>query len=382
MNVAVPSSDVITLTISANPGSGTLSCVSNPTTALIGVAAFSGCAVNNAGTGYVLTATDTTNGALTAATSVPFNVTATTPVPTQIFGPTSIGTAIAVSGAEFPTADSAHAVVLARSDFFSDALAGGPLAAALDGPLLVTPGADLSSTIDPGVEAEIQRVLPVGDTVYVLGGDLALSSNIDTTLETLGYLVVREAGADEFGTAVDIAERLGNPTTIFEATGLTFYDALSADPAAIEDHGAILLTNGATQSPETAAYLAAHPTDNRYAIGGSLAALGADPGATGVYGADAYGTAAAVANFFFPGANSYGVASGLGFADALAGGVFMATGGRLGPILLVDPSAVAAVPAPVAAYLSTLSPGTQGYVIGGPLAVPTQVLGDVQADVG
>src|ERR1035437_6786346 len=46
----------------------------------------------------------------------------------------------------------------------------------------------------------------------------------------LGYRVVREAGADEYATAVDIAEQLGNPTTIFEATGLKFYDALPAGP--------------------------------------------------------------------------------------------------------------------------------------------------------
>jgi len=62
--------------------------------------------------------------------------------------------------------------------------------------------------------------------------------------------------------------------------------------------------------------------------------------------------------------------------------VFMATGGRLGPILLVNPSVVPKVPAAVAAYLATLTKGTQGYVIGGPLAIPADVLADIQADVG
>lgn len=45
--------------------------------------------------------------------------------------------------------------------------------------------------------------------------------------------------------AVDIAERLGNPATIFEGTGLSFQHAVSAVPAAIV--GAIVLTEGATQ---------------------------------------------------------------------------------------------------------------------------------------
>ncbi len=306
----------------------------------------------------------------------------TTPLPSQIFGQDAIGTAIAVSQVEFPTVGSAKAVVLARSDFFSDALAGGPLAAAMGGPLLITPGASLSTSLDPRVQAEIQRVLPGGDTVYILGGDLAVSPDIDIALENLGYKVVRVAGADEYATAVDIAETLGNPTTIFEATGLNFPDALSAVPAAIENHGAILLTDGTTQAPETAAYLAANPNDTRYAIGGPLAAAGADPTAIAVYGSDEYATSAAVANQFFPGANLFGAATGLNYPDALAGGVFMATGGRLGPILLLDPSANPPVPSAIAAYLATLSTGTQGFVFGGPLAIPGAVLADIQAAVG
>src|SRR5208282_5725150 len=139
--------------------------------------------------------------------------------------------------------------VLARSDFFADALAGGPLAAQMDGPLLITPGASQSTALDPRVQAEIQRVLPKGGTVYILGGDLALSPDIDTALQALGYVTQRIAGTDEYGTAVDIAEALGNPTTIFEATGLSFQDALSAVPAAIEEHGAILLTDGSSPDP-------------------------------------------------------------------------------------------------------------------------------------
>src|SRR6202167_2542571 len=103
----------------------------------------------------------------------------------RIYGTDAIGTSIAASQAEFPTAGSAKAVVLARSDFFADALAGGPLAAKLGGPLLITPGASLSTTLDPRVQAEIQRVLPVGDTIDILGGDLALSPDIDVGLQGL-----------------------------------------------------------------------------------------------------------------------------------------------------------------------------------------------------
>jgi hypothetical protein len=307
---------------------------------------------------------------------------AATPPPIQLYGSDAIATSIAVSQAEFPSPGSAQAVVLARSDFYSDALAGGPLAAHLDAPLLITPGAPESTALDPRVLAEIERVLPPGDTVYILGGPLALSTNIDATLTGLGYQVTREAGADEYATAVDIAEELGNPSVVFEATGLDFADALSAVPAAIEHSGAILLTEGSTQTAQTASYLSAHLGDTRFAIGGPLAALGADPGAIGVYGQDEYGTSAAVAARFFPGATLYGVATGLSFPDALAGGVYMATGGRDGPLLLVNPAATPPISGSVSAFLATLAPGTSGYVFGGPLAVPSSVIGDVEGDVG
>ena len=319
-----------------------------------------------------------TSAAANTFTSAQIRSSTTSTLPVQrIYGTDAIGTSIAVSEAEFPTSDSAKAVVLARSDYFSDALASGPLAAKAGGPLLITPGAPLSSSLDSRVQAEIQRVLPAGGTVYILGGDLALSPSIDSALQGLGYVTQRIAGADEYATAVDVAEQLGNPSTIFEATGLNFPDALSAVPAAIETGGAILLTDGTTQAPETASYLAAHPNDTRYAIGGPLAAYGADPTATPVYGQDLYGTSAAVASSFFPSATVFGAATGVNFPDALSGGVFMGAPATKGPVLLVQPSGP--LPLSIASYLSgTASTLTQGYLFGGPLAVGDDVLAELE----
>jgi len=296
----------------------------------------------------------------------------------RIFGNDAVGTAIAVSRAGFPAAGSAKAVVLARSDFFSDALAGGPLSASVGGPLLITPGASTSSTIDPRVLAEIQRVLPSGGTVYVLGGNLALSSGIDSALQGVGYKVVRVAGSDEYATAVAIAGQLGDPQTVFEATGTAFADALSAVPAAIAAHGAILLTDGPTQAPETASYLAAHLGDTRYAIGGTFAAAGADPSANAVYGTDLYGTSAAVASKFFPNAKSFGAATGASFDDALSGGVLIGTATSRGPMLLVMPSGP--LPPAVSGYLASAAGTlTQGSFFGGTAAVGNDVLSELQA---
>jgi hypothetical protein len=296
----------------------------------------------------------------------------------RIFGVDAIGTSIAVSQAEFPVSGSAKAVVLARSDFFSDALAGGPLAAEVGGPLLITPGAPVSASLDSRVQAEIERVLPAGGTVYILGGPLALSPDIDSALQGIGYQTQRIAGADEYATAVDVAGQLGDPSTIFEATGLDFPDALSAVPAAIETRGAILLTDGTVQAPATASYLAAHPNDTRYAIGGPLASYGADPTAIPVYGQDFYGTSAAVASTFFATATTFGVATGVNFPDALSGGVFMGTLSARGPVLIVEPSG--SLPPSVAGYLSGVeSTLAQGYLFGGPLAVGAEVLSELES---
>ena len=315
-------------------------------------------------------------GATSSHTSGPERFVQNVPVQ-RIYGADAIATSIAISLAEFPASGSAKAVVLARSDFFADALAGGPLAASVGGPLLTTPGAPMSSALDPRVQGEIQRVLPAGATVYILGGDLAISPQIDSTLQGLGYTIVRIAGSNEYATAVDIAQVLSDPSTIFEATGLTYQDALSAVPAAIEKGGAILLTDGSTQAPETASYLAAHQGDTRYAIGGTLAAAGADPSATAVSGQDLYGTSAAVATTFFQTATAFGAATGASFSDALSGGVFMGAKTTMGPILIVQPSGP--LPAAVATYLSSSSTLAQGYLFGGQLAVGDDVAAELAA---
>jgi hypothetical protein len=72
--VAAAPATTVTLAIGTNPGAGTLTCTGGLTrTTSLGVASFSGCYINNAGTGYTLTASAT---GYTLATSSAFNVTA------------------------------------------------------------------------------------------------------------------------------------------------------------------------------------------------------------------------------------------------------------------------------------------------------------------
>lgn len=288
----------------------------------------------------------------------------------RLSGSDRIGTAIASSNDQYFASQSAHAVVLTRSDDFPDALAGTPLAAKVGGPLLLTS----PSGLDAAVKAEIVRVAPIGSTVYILGGPRAVSSDVDDGVSALGDVPTRVYGADRYATAVAIAHELGDPSTVFEATGLNFPDALAAGPAAVKTGGAILLTAGPKQSTATAGYLAAHPAGPRYALGGAAAA--ADPSAQAFIGTDRYDTAAQVADQFFPRAATIGVATGVAFPDALAAGYNL--GAKQAPLLLV-PSAGALPPPVVTEMLFDFATVRDAMVFGGTTAVSDGVAAQVGA---
>ncbi len=287
---------------------------------------------------------------------------------TRIAGADRDATAVAASQFAYPNADAAGTVVLARNDTFPDALAGEPLAAHGNGPLLLTP----PKTLAPATLAEIQRVLAPGRTVYLLGGPTALSPAIETKLQALGYLTSRIAGANRYQTAIDIAQVIGDPSAIFEADGTNFPDVLSAGSAAIAVGGAILLTNGASPVATTTRYASAYSSSARYAIGGPAAH--ADPTATTIVGTDRYATSAMVASRFFPEPTEVGVASGATFPDALSGGPAIGTQG--GPLLLVPPTGN--LPASTQAYLSASADSVvSGLLFGGDLAISSAVAREV-----
>lgn len=262
----------------------------------------------------------------------------------------------------------AQAVVLARGEQFPDALAGTPLAVAKRGPLLLTPPSSLS----PTASNEIKRVLPTGGTVYLLGGTAALSENVATGVKNLGYRPVRLAGGDRYATATAIARQIPSPSTIFEATGLTFVYALPAGVAAAKVGGVVVLTANDKMPAPTKTYLDQHPGVPRVAVGPEAST--ADPGATSVVAADRYQTSRLLAERYFEGATTVGVASGTDYADALSGGAHIGKAG--GPLLLSAPNDL---PDTIQTYLSqNASTISRAYLYGGPKALATQVEDEVQ----
>ena len=250
-------------------------------------------------------------------------------------------TALAISQSDFPSGN-AGAVILADGENYPDALVAAPLAVDKNAPLLLTTG----SSLRPDVKAELQRVLPAGGTVYILGGTSAVPAGIASQVTDLGYQVIRYAGANRFATAVKIAGALGNRETVLLASGTKFPDALSAGVAAAKAGGVVLLTNGTSLPATTSSYLTAHGR-TVYAVGGPAAA--AKSNATPLVGAGRYATSVAVAKEFFPNPSSVGVASGTVYADALSGGPLLARAGV--PLVLAAPGIL---PLSVGNYLSSL----------------------------
>jgi len=307
----------------------------------------------------LLKATDTITSSITG-TSGTITVVARTS-PTRVAGSDRIGTAVAVSALNFPSGG-AGAVVLARSDDFPDALVAAPLAAKVRAPLLFVQGASLPTV----TRNEISRVLGAHGTIYLIGSTSAIPTSIETTLQSAGYTTVRIGGSDRYATAAAMANVLGNPSTVFLATGVNFPDALSAGPAAAHVGGVVLLTDGSSMPSITRSYLNAHP-GTVYAIGGPAAA--ADGAATRIVGVDRMSTAASVASTFFTSPVSVGVASGATFADAMSGGAYLARLG--GPILLTYPTSV---PASTSNYLTAVrSSLASSSLFGGTAAISTGV---------
>lgn len=244
---------------------------------------------------------------------------------TRIAGPDRVETAIALSADRFGDGG-ATAAVLASSANFPDAIAGGPLATAAGGPVLLTGGDGL----DTRVEAELVRALPPGSDVFILGGTGALSPAVVTGVSRAGFHPRRISGANRFETAVAVADELTLHQLVIIADGRGFREALIAASAAASLGGVVVLTDGATLPPATDDFLA-HDSTRHLAIGtAALAATGAER----ITASSAAELSVKVLDRLLPDVLIIGVASQGTFADALAGAPHLAA--LNGGLLLTD----------------------------------------------
>lgn len=293
----------------------------------------------------------------------------------RLAGPGRVETAVQISRDAYPSAGSADAAVLARSDDYPDALAGGPLAEMANAPLLLTRPDELS---EPTAD-ELERALDGEAVVYLLGGESALSGRVAREVEALGLTVERLAGDSRYATAAAIAEQVPETSTAVVVSGRTFADALSVSSPAAAQGWPILLTRPDRLSAETESHLSEDAFDRAVVIGGPAAVsddavdeLRAVVGQVDrVAGGDRYETAAAVGERYFPDAGQVVVASGQDFPDALAGGPHAAS--LEAPLLLTSTR----VRGPQEGQLRHL-PADRATIYGGPSAVSDRILDDLR----
>lgn len=253
-------------------------------------------------------------------------------------------TAVAVS--QFSHPNGAPVAVVTTGAGFADALAGGPAASVLGGPVLLV-GRDRVPSI---VLDELRRLQP--QRVLVLGGPAVVSDAATSALQAAGFTVERVAGSGRYETAARIASRVFSPgvDAVYVATGASYPDALAGAAAAGAAQSPVLLVTKDSLPAATATELRRLQPRRIVVLGGPAAVSAGVESAlrlhaadvTRIAGADRYATAAAVSRAY-PGTRSrIFLATGQGFADALTGGPAAAAANA--PVMLVPPTCI---PAPV-----------------------------------
>jgi putative cell wall-binding protein len=284
----------------------------------------------------------------------------------RLAGADRYATAAAIVQDSFP-AGPVPVVFIATGEAFADALAGGPAADALGGPVLPVARAGLPAPI----RAELTRLQP--GRIVILGGSGAVSDAIARELDgfTTGT-VTRLEGANRYATAARVATGTFTAPVpqVLIATGAGFADALAGGAVGATTSSPVLLVSRDALPAETAAALRQLQPRNIAVLGGTgvvadavVAALrpfAVGGGVNRLSGEDRYATAARLAQVFWPQTTSVVyLATGRNFPDALSG--VPAAGRDAAPLLLVEPGCM---PAATKREIDRLRPTTV-VVLGG-----------------
>ncbi len=218
----------------------------------------------------------------TAAPAPPPRLTSPPTGPVERVGDSSAGLSemvASLSRATFPGSGSASSVVLARDDVFADSLAGAALAG-VRGPLLYTPGGP-GSALETETAAELTRVLRPGGTVYLMGGEAAVSERVQNEVSALNFVVRRVQGSSRIETALRAADAVmaraardtptGESTRVLLARDDDWVDAVTGGAYAAEAGVPLLLTGSDQLHPAVATWLAAHHPAEVVLLGGEAA---------------------------------------------------------------------------------------------------------------
>jgi peptidoglycan-N-acetylglucosamine deacetylase len=269
---------------------------------------------------------------------------------------------------------------VATGENFPDALAAGPAAAKLGGPVLFA----TRDRLPTATHDELVRLAP--GSIKVVGGPATISDAVLASLSSLSAGgASRIAGPDRFQTAVAVSQDAfpSGASVAYVATGATFPDALSGGAAAGVETAPMLLT-APTQLPVPVRTELVRLNPGRIMVVGGTGsvsdAVTADLATIApverVAGANRFDTAVAMSKRIFGTDRPTAfLATGLNFPDALAG---VSPAGRTrGPILLTGATLTSAT----TTELARVSPST-AYLLGGTSSVPVSVARAAQRLMG
>ena len=309
-------------------------------------------------------------------------------------------TGVAIAQNQFPTAGTVTSAVFATGENFPDGLAATPLAAMVNGPVYLVKQGSVPSEVAADFLRIYDKKSDARADAYIIGGTSALSTAVESAIAALDPSIQtkRLAGAGRKTTAIEVAKEMDflrgrGPRQAVMANAGGFADALTGGAVAgntgvQNDFMPVVLTDTGSLDADLSAYFAsvAATLGTVHVVGGTSAvsagtAAAADaivPSVVRHAGSDRYNTARQVAEDFFVGPlapQTFGLASGTVFADALPGGLWAAL--HLSPLLLTNPSILSTGTGDyLKVHAGTIDSGT---VFGGTSAVSQAVVDEASA---
>lgn len=279
--------------------------------------------------------------------------------------------------------NSSSTIILASGENFPDALAASALAGANNAPILLTAKGRLSD--------DVVRWIDGGQTTkaFIVGGEAAISANVESALRAKGVETERIAGAVRQDTAALIAKRVTNATganTVIIASCKSPWDSLSISPYSNTTCSPVFLTEqDGTLSTSTIEAIKTAGATKAIIVGGPNAvkpqakqALQDSMTVERWAGQTRYETSQRIADNTIKSqagsASFVAIASGENFPDALAGGPVV--GSNHGVLLLTPKNSGGEVKPWL---LSNRSSIQSCYVLGGCGAISPYVFGNIES---
>lgn len=284
-----------------------------------------------------------------------------------------IETSIQVSSNAFKTSDY---VIITNGYNFPDALAGGPLASALNAPILLTAKDSIS-------DAVLKEVIELGASkAIILGSEGSVSKRVADQLKVVAD-VERIGGADRYETAALIAERVMNitgTTSVAVTNGHVYADALSAS-AYLGANGTPIVLVAEDNIPQaTQRFLEHMDITKTIVVGGSntvsLKIMNSLVNPERIAGSDRFETSIALSKRAYKNPSNIILVNAYNFPDALSAAGL--TVKYKAPIVLTRQDAL---PTSIKNYLDEVQP-KRVLMVGGKESISNEIAGELLDSFG